>query len=106
MSDVSAMVERAAERIERGNYGGKDNHDICLSMARAALLAALDPEDEALVEALARVNCERCGVDPDHGYRGPGTLAWHDMRDAAQTDLSAIRALVSRSALSAMKDEG
>jgi len=47
---MSEMVERAGNALVRFF----DDHHTCNRAAELALLAALDPEDEALVEAVAR----------------------------------------------------
>lgn len=102
MSDVNAMVERAAESLwlwsemrrepmekHRIPWVGapEDRRSYLRLEARAALLAALDPEDEALVEAVARA-IMALDLDATHsdwtGYRLRAVAATATMNRSAQ----------------------
>lgn len=82
---MTEMVERAAkaacesaltESAREERYRDRDAllRTAYVPIARATLLAALDPEDEALVEAVARAMYEHTRTDP----RFTARPAWED----------------------------
>ncbi len=91
---MTDMVERHAAILK--DYVRDGDIETARTVSRATLLAALDPEDASIVEALAREECKRCGVDPDFGYRGEGHKAWHDMTDCARDTLAVLRAAIAQ----------
>jgi len=74
---------------------------------RAALFAALDPEDEALVERVARELCGVNGCDPDQtDYKGRKLWTDCDWPEAARAAIAALRALPQEPALSTQDGAG
>jgi hypothetical protein len=98
MTDVNAMVERAAAAIKRFDEGliASVNYE---AAGRAALLAALDPEGEALVELVMRAitqGAERNG-GPPYGAITGNKHFMAMLRDEATEVLSALRRSVRES---------
>lgn len=92
---MSDMLERAAKAIADKWLEKVDDATVRIGppvIARAALLAALDPEDEALVEEIARATY-LVGRDWDTPYSfdtAPG-YAQDAQRDIARTAIATVK---------------
>lgn len=82
---MSEMVERACKAALSDGFVCNED-DI-----RAALLAALDPEDEALVEFVAKAHAAEIGI-PEGEYPRTGEPFWKDMMGCARTSIAALKA--------------
>lgn len=102
---MSEMLERAVEAVggiewevspETFRKLGKPQRDHCEEIARAALLAALDPEDEVLVEAVARGMCADLGLHADDWEAddaGAKVYVWHREASTARAALETLKRL-------------
>lgn len=97
---MSKMIDRAAKAIwetwsERVRWDERRefHKDETRKEARAALSAALDPEDEALVEIIAR-SISLCGRDWDapFDFDAAPDYAKDMQRDIARAAISALKA--------------
>lgn len=89
---MTDMIERAVAAIAK-RTGGTDEE-----YARDALLAALDPEDEALIEHVARAMCVELGLHADDWSEDAAGERIHVWQKEAGTAREAIAAMRSYTA--------
>lgn len=85
------MLERATVKVLRGLREMESAEEL----ARAALLAALDPEDEALVNLVGKAMYDHTRTDPRFRNR----VAWEDNPDAQE-----YQGWFARAAITAVRD--
>lgn len=95
MSEVySGCAVRATDAVEKlmlgGGVGGLTTYE---AIAEAALLAALDPEDSAMVEAMARAMLSKALQESSPAFRAQAIEAYCGKARAA---IAALRAQCSQ----------
>ncbi len=87
---MTEMIERAVMAWARSE--GQD--ETVRQSMRAALLAALDVEDEALVERVARAMCADLGLHADDWEAsdvGAKVYVWHREMSTARAAIAALK---------------